>query len=356
MIISPSQLKTFEDCPRKWYLDKIEKVPRGPSKAAAELGTLIHHWIETWFVDNTVPPFDEHPKAQLLWPAWNKWVRDYKADASLVEIKFNDDDLFDLPIRGIIDLIKVTDDMVEVVDHKTTSSDKWFKDPITLKTDLQALVYSIWARHKWPGRAVRFTHHYILTNKPQDPVFLTVEFSDQELDEGIERVNEIMGRMAEYALKDHYENVFANRAACGYYGGCPFRAMCNEENPFSFIFTSPIKEKDSMSVLSMFPDKSSEFRIFIDCMPINDTAVTRLDEFAKDECRAYEKANKGVDWMAAPFNEGPRVVVAGLVNSIVQGRKDTNVNLVVDSRSPLGSLFIARLVDIPNVSLIVRGV
>ena len=48
--VSASQIKTYLDCPRKWYLQKIVGLP-SPSSASTELGKDIHSIIEAYFRD-----------------------------------------------------------------------------------------------------------------------------------------------------------------------------------------------------------------------------------------------------------------------------------------------------------------
>ena len=48
--VSASQIKTYLDCPRKWYLQKIIGLP-SPSSPSTELGKEIHSVIEAYFRD-----------------------------------------------------------------------------------------------------------------------------------------------------------------------------------------------------------------------------------------------------------------------------------------------------------------
>ena len=52
--VSASQITTFRDCPRKWYFDKIVKVPR-VSTAATELGSAVHEELEHYLKEGRNP-------------------------------------------------------------------------------------------------------------------------------------------------------------------------------------------------------------------------------------------------------------------------------------------------------------
>ena len=43
--ISPSQVKAFTACPRKWAFDKIDGVTR-PGSPSTDLGTRVHDTLE----------------------------------------------------------------------------------------------------------------------------------------------------------------------------------------------------------------------------------------------------------------------------------------------------------------------
>src|SRR5579859_5849689 len=50
--VSASQIETFEDCPRRWYLDKVLGLAMPPSAAQAR-GVAIHKELEDWYEDGT---------------------------------------------------------------------------------------------------------------------------------------------------------------------------------------------------------------------------------------------------------------------------------------------------------------
>lgn len=65
--ISPSQIETWETCPRKWGIRYIDGV-RSPSSPAAELGTRCHDALEAWLKEG-IPPDPSTQVGRIVSPA-----------------------------------------------------------------------------------------------------------------------------------------------------------------------------------------------------------------------------------------------------------------------------------------------
>lgn len=46
--ISPSQINTFQDCPRKWWLERVARLPTEPGVDHFTFGTILHGCLERW--------------------------------------------------------------------------------------------------------------------------------------------------------------------------------------------------------------------------------------------------------------------------------------------------------------------
>ncbi|WP_282783867.1 RecB family exonuclease [Nocardia sp. CC201C] len=154
LALSPSRAIDFKQCPLKYRLRAIDRIPEPPSTAAVR-GTLVHAVLEALF---GLPATDRLPEAAaaLVEPAWARLiadrpeVADVVADgglpvllaevADLVRVYFTLEDPTTVdpesveffletelpdgsPVRGIVDRIdRAADDALHIVDYKTGRS------------------------------------------------------------------------------------------------------------------------------------------------------------------------------------------------------------------------------------------
>ncbi|MCA9579683.1 MAG: PD-(D/E)XK nuclease family protein, partial [Myxococcales bacterium] len=152
--ISPSQVKAFTACPRKWAFDKIDGVPR-PGSPSTDLGTRVHEILEAWLLSGAAPDLTE--EFRYTSRAGNPVVRHPGriAHAGLHMLPAPLTPGLEVegwmrmtspagPWIGRLDLrYPCPETGVRVVhDHKTTGSPRYAQTPDTLRTDPQALLYA----------------------------------------------------------------------------------------------------------------------------------------------------------------------------------------------------------------------
>ncbi|MEV6060177.1 RecB family exonuclease [Nocardia asteroides] len=152
--LSPSRAADFKQCPLKYRLRAVDRVPEPPSRAAVR-GTVVHAVLEDLF---GLPAADRHPRraAELVPGAWER-VRTGREEVDEVVATDGPESLFaevrrlvdsyyeledptrfephaleervevdlagDIPLRGFVDRIDVAPNgLLRVVDYKTGRS------------------------------------------------------------------------------------------------------------------------------------------------------------------------------------------------------------------------------------------
>lgn len=240
--LSASQLKTADECPRKWYWQKIIGV-RVPETGAMTLGKAIHSELEGWARGSDAPLSPLAAAGLVHLPP--------RSEALLAESPLEQPSLTlrGIPFLGYIDLAAPPGawrDVPAIVDHKTTSDFRWAKTPDALSTDPQAVAYARWAAMRYYGAGlaegaidahpatdtgdrtvdVRFVYYRTrgaIATKPVDVTFKVRDLAPQW-----ERFGKTVDAMKRYAEVPETEAraVPANLSACDMFGGCPHRARC----------------------------------------------------------------------------------------------------------------------------------
>jgi hypothetical protein len=246
--VSPTQVKAWGECPRKWgfrYLDGI-KTPQG---AAAALGTEVHGILEDYLTNGKAP--DVGTKAGKIAAAGLEHLPG-PGECEFVETQL----LFDwegILFRGFVDVVWTGADGVPVVsDHKTSSDPKkWGLSEAALPFDVQSLIYATWLLDLVDAPMVDLRWTYFRTRGkaiafPVD-ARITREDARQNFKERVEpNAREIIA-----AVETHQETgalagtLPANPSACGNYGGCDFAVYCvrTQEEVISSIFGKSEKGK-----------------------------------------------------------------------------------------------------------------
>lgn len=258
--ISPSQIDTAQLCLRKWGYLKLDKL-QAPSNKSAQLGTDSHEVLEHWqrdgrAVDLTtdVGKIVSSGLKYLPQPGTLRTEHDFKYDTGKVVFQGRMD------LRG-----QATDRVQTVWDHKTTSNFTWVKRPEVLRKDSQAVIYAQAALDEayreglqWGStlERVELNWIYYLTN-PNQPRSRKVQLHVVQNEHapspecpsnvqpehfGVMALSELDERFAElesfsqqllsyYKDKPRASELPYNAAACGAYGGCPFK-----DNPCKLTF------------------------------------------------------------------------------------------------------------------------
>lgn len=242
--VSPSQIKEYEQCPRKWYFAKVQGLPVvSRNQKSLDFGSALHKEIENFILE-----------AKPLTSPLAKLGLEYipTTQGLLVETRVEDPWVAaaGIHVDGYIDLV-VPGPVPEIIDWKTTSDiDKWGKTSQELRTDVQMLTYAKWAHAKYDADEVRLSHVQFQTKgRPWVSKKSTVLTLD-ETNRAWLSVNHQVTQMIADAGKKTPAEVHGNTNSCDNYGGCPFQHVC----------PSHTRGKDMASLLEKLRGKTADVK------------------------------------------------------------------------------------------------
>ena len=274
-ILKPEDFK--DTCERKWFLDKVLKVPQPPF-AATTLGTILHSIVERYLLadDNgrdvlTGEPVDLYPEG------WDKELK-YQSDKDLIKALITHaieeghlkrragrkvEEAMSDGIKHwsgfgeqIWEVSTETTHLTEPIyltgflDHRygnviedwKTSSDpaKWGlnTDPKSTKYlgyDIKMLMYAAWLHYFDPQESYVLRHVYFdKKSTPEEPrvVPVEVEVSVEHVEKFTKWMNDATHYL--YNLKDENSRATLTKMhkgelACKKYGGCAYQKICNRQ-------------------------------------------------------------------------------------------------------------------------------
>lgn len=279
--VSASQINTFRDCPRKWWLQKIKKLST-PSSSAAEMGRRIHSILEDYLTKGVMP---DNSTEGLIASRGLEYLP--LPGTSAVELPIHEKmPLTDSPVDvlGYVDCLylpRKEGELPIILDHKTTGSKKYTKNELEMETDVQLHVYAraLFANSEYDNAILRLV--YYGTRAPfAFPVEITVNREQNE--EQWTKILATINEMEQTASKEE-QDVPQNWSSCSKYGGCAFQAQCmlrpkkEEEEDMSNNLaqklglekksekpmTTPVSNS-KMLLVGCAPLKGSECRMFTD--------------------------------------------------------------------------------------------
>lgn len=227
---SASQIKTWRDCHRKWWFDKILGLGQ-PTTQAMDFGTKVHAQLED-YVNGKIEIHQMMPQAvellQYIPPA-DKYNR--VTEAHLTIEKGNG---WPVNVTGKIDLLaqdKENPGHVKVIDYKTTKNFAYVPEVEALRRDPQRLIYTEMVLHfEKAAQYVTFSLLYTLKSFDGNTSSRVVSVPMQRGNEAFRReLLDLKGDlhlMVADSLQKTPEAVEANYDSCGNYGGCPFKERC----------------------------------------------------------------------------------------------------------------------------------
>lgn len=246
MWISASQLSTAQLCIRKWWFERIAKMPSLKGGYLA-FGTCLHAVAERYLAgESELFPegwdFDEESQqtltpdeAQLIFALVEKGIDEgilERRPGGRIEEKFEFDVVDSVRITGFIDY--QTKDHVE--DHKTSKNRRYLKSAKKLLEDIQMNVYGKFKllEHQeqglTPPRIITYRHNQFIKD-PDDPVVLKTEA--ETTPHAIESFwrDTILPLTDKMLAAKTVDNPFDLEeppiASCKAYGGCPFTSLCS---------------------------------------------------------------------------------------------------------------------------------
>ena len=232
---SVSQIKTYRDCPRKWWWNKVVGLPTAGSEAT-ELGGYVHAILEHrlkagdggWPGPKDLPeiPTSKWETALAIAKKEEGFLPSERQFSSQVEYGFRlPTDVVD--IIGFIDWIE--EDEGRINDHKTVGNMRFALDEGGLYEDLQGAVYAKAAFEilKWEY-PIRFRHLQLPSRDEDAPArTVEVEFDKEQVDKKMAEALLDMEAMAQLAQEEDPLGVYANRKSCRKYGKlCDFFDRC----------------------------------------------------------------------------------------------------------------------------------
>lgn len=219
--VSPSQLSTFRDCPRKWYVETVLGVKQ-PETLSQRLGTEIHAVLEQMVhgepLQGSLRAIEVATAGQSLLPP--------QGTPCQTEVEFVlRHASVRLPMYGFVDLITPQ----YAADHKSTKSIKLYaKSEYQWQTDPQYVIYS--ARERALGTRKDFRVNYFQT-QGRCSDYVQVPVTDGALDFGLQVIGENVDQMIQYGTLEESQVPFGpgssnTTASCPNYGGCHLKARC----------------------------------------------------------------------------------------------------------------------------------
>ncbi len=266
---SISQIQTYEDSPRKWYFQKILKLPQ-ETKDAFTYGNALHGAIERYLggkeLGECFPAgwdsgldFQQSISIQaMVRQAVEQGIIARLPNAFPPELSFK---LALHPSKSlplVFGKIDYATSDGQIFDHKSVSSRKYAKNGRDLMTDRQMRFYAsamnaqITPKDRpevWIGRHNNFC-------KYDQEVWQTEQavYTEPMLRENLTECTETMFRMAADAQKRNWQEVACPGSCAGKWGGCPFKNICNQSITLEDYCKSVIGQ-DSTPMANPFADK-----------------------------------------------------------------------------------------------------
>lgn len=269
LVLSPTQLETTALCVRKWWLEKVRRLPV-PGIKAQVFGTVLHGVVERFLAaDDLGRDRQTHKPVELYPKDWHIARNRFTGEP---EGSVNPDEqdrimrMFNvavetgviarrpgreiereihktiiepvqettgthIKITGFIDMCIPQD--LEIQDHKTSKATKWFKSQAKLKKNVQMICYAKALLDEYGGNEFTLRHNQFCTD-PENPVVrktevrITAEEINREWADIQALAQEMQDARANPAITDwhHLPEPRTGVNACNAYGGCAFKGIC----------------------------------------------------------------------------------------------------------------------------------
>lgn len=224
-------------CLRKWYLEKVVRLPR-PTTRSQELGTRVHAEIEHYLKtgEDVLGPVARIGKHLLPPPRTVETERAIGLDG---KGGFRNDLVaLGIPFVGFVDAVNLSgrhldpegveraDDAPEMLDWKTSKDvARYAKSGSALIRTVQMVGYGKYALDVLAPRAerVRVSHVTFPTEGPKRALKTTAVIDRLTIESRWLKVSDVVAGMVQAATETDPVRVPANFAACGAFGGCPFK-------------------------------------------------------------------------------------------------------------------------------------
>ncbi len=229
MRISASQIKTYQRCPRLWWLSKIEKLPEPKGNSyGATFGSVFHAVAERYLNGEEPFPFGWSASLQEGDGKKIKWLLKEGIDKGMIlrhksakiEHSFKVDLIPDVMISGFIDYLIPG----EVVDHKTARNTRYILNEEKLAHDLQMLIYAKIALDHTDDEEINLRHN-VFIREPLKTKITKTRVTKEAVLKHWTKVKEVATKMLVTSKRKEIPP-YPTGVHCEMYGGCPFRPIC----------------------------------------------------------------------------------------------------------------------------------
>lgn len=272
--VSASQIKTYLECPRIWYKQKVMGEEFSPTKAM-QLGTKVHLLMEEMAKEEGEPSINPDSLNETVLSSVHL-ARGLVPPGGLAEVPIKLE-ISGIPVHGFIDYY-LRGSVPKVIDWKTTSDFRYAKTHTDVAQDIQSVIYTRWAMDDCQAKEAAIAFVYIHTREPGAKI-VPAMISRADTDREWTRLTSIVDLIKVTAGQKEDEVP----CVCG---------RCR-----------------------VMPMKAIKFSLYIDCIPSGE--YTRLEsvlaELTAKETKSlkYTKA-AGQDFRHVPYGEGPGMLAAAL--------------------------------------------
>jgi hypothetical protein len=230
--VSASQILSFRNCKRFWYINKVLGIPTEETPALL-YGKNFHSCIEKTYelLDQGLAMEEIRTAIKDLFvpEITNMVIKGWTLGILTLPKKRLIEQEIKIPIgdygvmRGFIDFINVDESRIE--DHKTIGNWQYALKEQDLEQNLQLMIYAYWYFRKIKNKKeVYIRHNQFYKSNPSDSKFIVKKvYKDHVCDYWEENVVKLVSEMVEYAKIQDVKEVEVNLKHCGAYGGCCFK-------------------------------------------------------------------------------------------------------------------------------------
>lgn len=237
MRVSATQLSTFQLCPMKWFINK--KIGVDPPKSAAlEFGSTLHAVMED-YLNNEVVPNDDIPNPIRILFQNAKPIMDDVMEKALdlqVEMQIEGEMIQDVNYLGFIDILADIANFMVIMDHKTSSAQKYFKTEYQLAKDIQMNMYAHHVMENFTGfEGIQVAHIQYLKKAPYSVGVTAHTIEEKGCRAYFSSLQDTARAMLEVEQGVDPKNwpkasakIPMQSSACSAFGGCPFKPICHQ--------------------------------------------------------------------------------------------------------------------------------
>lgn len=233
--LSASQLSDWKLCHRKWFYNKVMKIPPDPNakpKFGAEIGTAMHAALERYQKtgirllpgEQIVHEVDIGKILEHVWD--HELILPHVLNPDVLSEGECDTIIGGVPFIGYIDKRWRIGSTMYIMDYKSTKQWGYTKTQEEAEYDPQTLVYAKWALEQEGITDVVFYYFNIRYTYPvSKPRYVEVHHTWESIAEYLEAAATLVAEIKHG--KDQPEfRVAQNKNACYAYGKCEFAYVC----------------------------------------------------------------------------------------------------------------------------------